>query len=45
MNARYSLVRTMYRTGRITAAQVWEYVDKNVITEDEAIRICGPRPE
>lgn len=45
MNAKYSLIRTMYRTKRITAAQVWEYADKEVITEDEAIRICGPRPE
>ena len=40
---RYQLIKTMYRMHRITAAQVWEYVDSGDITEAQAISICGPR--
>lgn len=42
---RYAFIRNMYRMKRITAAQVWDYADKGEITSDEAVRICGPRPE
>ena len=42
---RYQLIKTMYRMHRITAAQVWEYVDSGDITEAQAISSCGPRPK
>lgn len=41
---KYQLIKTMYRLHRITAAQVWEYVDNREITAAQAISICGPRP-
>ncbi len=41
---KYNLVRVMYLTKRIVAKEVWEYADDGTITEDEAVRICGPRP-
>lgn len=41
---KYSLIRTMYLTGRIKSKEVWDYADDGTITEDEAVRICGPRP-
>lgn len=41
---KYSLVRVMYLNRKITAKEVWEYADGGTITEDEAVRICGPRP-
>lgn len=41
---KYQLIKTMYRLHRITAAQVWEYVDNGEITSAQAISICGPRP-
>ena len=42
---KHQLIKTMYRMHRITAAQVWEYVDGGDITEAQAISICGPRPK
>lgn len=40
----YNLIRVMYLTRKITAKEVWSYADDGTITEDEAVRICGPRP-
>lgn len=42
---KYKMIRTLYRTHKITAAQVWEYADNGDITEQQAILICGPRPK
>lgn len=41
---KYQLIKTMYRLHKITAAQVWEYVDSGEITAAQAVSICGPRP-
>lgn len=41
---KYLLIKTQYRLHKITAAQVWEYVDSGDITAAQAISICGPRP-
>ena len=41
----YTLIRTMYKLHRLTAAQVWEKADMGDITEDQATLICGPRPD
>jgi len=40
----YKKIKLKYDMHRITAAQVWEYADKDVITEEQAARICGARP-
>lgn len=40
----YKKIKMMYDLRRITAAQVWEYADNGVITEEQAARICGARP-
>ena len=40
----YTLIRTRYRLHKITAYDVWNYADEGVITEEQAILICGPRP-
>lgn len=44
MSSKYFFVRNMYRMKRITAAQVWACADSREITDDEAVKICGPRP-
>lgn len=44
-SAKYAFIRNMYRMKRITAAQVWIYADNGEITTDEAVKICGPRPQ
>lgn len=44
MTPTYSFIRTMYRLKKITAAQVWGYVDSGAISEEQAASICGPRP-
>lgn len=41
---KYSLIRAMYLTRKITTKEVWSCADDGTITEDEAVRICGPRP-
>lgn len=41
----YNVIRTLYRLHRITANDVWSYVDDGVITAEQAVRICGPRPQ
>lgn len=41
----YRILLLKYRAKKITAEQVWEYADAGKITEDEAVRICGPRPK
>lgn len=40
----YALVKMQYRLKKITATQVWAYVDDSKITEEQATSICGPRP-
>lgn len=40
----YTFIKVQYRLHKITAAKVWEYADNGVITEAQAISICGPRP-
>lgn len=45
MSKLFGVIRNMYIMHRITSAQVWKYVDKKKLTEDEAVLICGPRPE
>lgn len=44
MSAAFNIIRTKYRLHRITAADVWAYADEGMITEDEAVMICGARP-
>lgn len=44
-SSKYNFIRNMYRMHRITAVQVWAYADKGDITSDEAVKICGPRPQ
>ena len=44
MSKLFSIIRTRYRLHKITAVEVWAYVDNGDITESEAIQICGPRP-
>lgn len=39
----FDLVKNMYLMGRMTADQVWAAVEKQLITRDQAIAICGPR--
>lgn len=34
----------LYRTKKITTAQIWEKVDAGVISAEDALKICGPRP-
>ena len=41
----FSLIKTKYRLHKITAVDVWSYVDDGIITETQAILICGPRPQ
>lgn len=41
----YAIIRTRYRLHKITALDVWAYVDDGTITATQAIMICGPRPE
>lgn len=44
MSPKYNFIRAMYRLKKITAAEVWAYADAGDITEEEAAKICGPRP-
>lgn len=39
----YKLIKLKYQRHEITVADVWAYADKGVITEAQAIMICGPR--
>lgn len=34
----------LYRMKKITAAQIWEKADAGVISAEDALKICGPRP-
>jgi hypothetical protein len=43
MNA--TIIKILYNRKKLTSKQVWQYVDNGTITEIEAIRICGARPE
>ncbi len=43
MSTKYRAIKMKYDLGKITAAQVWAHVPAD-ITEEEAVRICGPRP-
>lgn len=40
----FNVIRTRYRLHKITAVEVWAYVDSGELTEAQAIQICGPRP-
>lgn len=40
----YKFLKTAYRLGRITAAEVWAAADAKKITPAEAAAICGARP-
>lgn len=39
----FNFIRTQYRLGHLTAAQVWELADAGKITDEQAMQICGPR--
>lgn len=39
-----SIWALLYRMKTITAAQIWEKVDAGILSEEEALKICGPRP-
>lgn len=41
----YNIIRIKYRLHKITAVDVWNYVDEGKITAAQAVTICGPRPE
>lgn len=45
MSAKAKIIRIQYKLRKITAADVWAYVDDGVITAQEAVLICGPRPQ
>lgn len=40
----YKIVKNLYQLGKITALEVWGYVDKGKITAEQAAEICGARP-
>jgi hypothetical protein len=42
--AMYNYIKLRYKMKKITAAEVWAYVDSGVLTEEEAEKICGARP-
>ena len=44
MSAKAKIIKAQYKTHRITAEDVWAYADEGVITAQEAVLICGPRP-
>ena len=39
-----SIWALLYRIKQITAAQIWDKVDAGILSEEEALKICGPRP-
>ena len=39
-----SIWALLYRMRKITAAQLWEKVDAGLLTAEDALKICGPRP-
>ena len=39
-----SIWALLYHRGKLTAAQIWAKVDAGLLTEDEAVKICGTRP-
>lgn len=39
----FAFVKGMYDRGQMSAAQVWAAVGKGIISEKEAVRICGPK--
>ncbi len=40
----YAFIKMRYRLHKITAAEVWMYVDDGTITAEQAVSICGARP-
>lgn len=40
----FTILQTLYKLGKITAADVWAKADENKITTEEAAKICGARP-
>jgi len=41
----YEMIKTLYRSKKLTAAQVWEKADEGKISATEAAKICGARPQ
>ena len=41
----YNIVKTKYKLHQITAAGVWAYVDSGKLTHEQAVSICGARPQ
>lgn len=44
MSKKYNFYRAQYKLRRITAERVWQAVDDEELTAEEAAKICGPRP-
>lgn len=40
----FAFIKLRYQMHKITASDVWDYADQGVITESQAMRICGARP-
>ena len=40
----YQFIKLRYQLHKITAQDVWNYAEQGVITEEQAAKICGPRP-
>lgn len=45
MSPKYNFIKLRYQMHKITAADVWAYADAGDITEIEAMKICGARPQ
>ena len=41
----FAWIKMRYKLHKITAADVWAYADSGAITEEQALMICGPRPQ
>lgn len=41
----YKTIKLQYQLHMITAKKVWDYADKNIISREEAAKICGARPK
>lgn len=40
----FTLIKTKYRLHKISAKEVWAYVDGGDLTHEQAVSICGARP-
>lgn len=41
----YTVIAGLYRSGKLSAADVWRYADAGKITTAQAATICGARPK